>query len=428
MQQTLVRFQNALARAILIVVPIAASYSATAFADVPYLADTSTKSIPAAQFASVLAGILAVAVLASWFFKRKAGGDKPRALLISSVALFVVAIALPQVAVYQEHFPLVVATRTLHRGDVIKTEDVKLTEATNGQALNGTISKLDDAVGKVMMHKIKAGEPVKMGRPWEIVVASKDLPAGHIATADEFEEKTRFEFTGPIGYPVSSRSMVVGMKLKRAFKAGDLVLIGSVAPPSYDTPAEKKRLREETEQSIASLSDSIKKTGDVDSYRARANHYRNIGKFDLALADMDSYLSKSKDLTSSAKQEALRNRSDVLFYLGRYADSINALADYPPTDEKGLNDNDQVELKMRSGRAKLALGQTEAALADLDAAHDAEYSDELPELLYLRALAHERLGKTDVAAADRAKLELIAYQPEPESAKQFAVKTATKAK
>ncbi len=86
----------------LIAVVVAATHCAAAFADVPYLADTSTKPFLASQVVSVIAGMVAVAT-----------GNKARILLVSSIAVFVVAIVLPQIAVYSEPPPELLYLRAL---------------------------------------------------------------------------------------------------------------------------------------------------------------------------------------------------------------------------------------------------------------------------------------------------------------------------
>ncbi len=122
-------------------------------------------------------------------------------------------------------------------------------------------------------------------------------------------------------------------------------------------------------------------------YTNRANHYRDIGKKDLAMQDYN------KAISLDPKQSSIYNsRAKLLFANQAYLESIQ---DYT----KGLSiDPDNVEMLVNRGAAYAATGQYEIALRDID---KAVKIDPKQKNAYLnRSLIYQRLEMFDQAIED----------------------------
>lgn len=389
------------------------AFCCAALAQEPYIADTSLQPLPDARRIALFVGIGAIIFIAAWFFKKGRDGRRNKILLVISIVCFVVAFALPQIPVYREHYFLVVSTHALRRGDLIRSEDVKLVEAKHGQVLDRTINKLEEAIGQVVKHKIAAEQPI----PYEpklrdAIVSTRDFEVGQKATPDDFEEVHNVAFKGRFGIPASSINLLVELHARHPIKAGALVLESDFGLKR--TAEREQASREANLREIEIITERIKHGDGPDWYGSRSTYYANLGKFDQALADHDMYMKQT--LPPERQREALLKRSDLLFRLKKYSESINALDGLPNTFPSDWEKQRQfVNIKTRTGRVKLALGQTESALRDLNAAYEALDGDPSVELLYYRALANEKLGNVKAAAADKAEMDILGYEPDPKN-------------
>lgn len=380
-----------------------------------------------------LCGVLAVPFLLCWMFLRRSQ-KHPRAArlcLISSVACFVLAFALPELLKVRRY--RVVSTRVLHRGDVIQEKDLKLVEFKIDRKHDGIIgykapgeTDIASVVGKLAPHRIRADQPVDL-EPLVLVRARRDLKPGHLVTIADFEETPRQIPNQIVGYqPYAAVSDVVGKTVCRPIKTGQIALEADFALVNPNTEDRKERLVQ-NERQLAYQTELIEKGTQPDdsasAYTYRSELYESLGKLEPALQDLEVALKRSQS-TASDFNYKLRH-SDLLFYLGRYEDSLHALDGVTPDSSYENRDAQQtIQLKLRSGRAKLALGQNAAAQADFDAASDLVYDFPPGELDYLRAVLSDRLGNAKAAAAYRAEMDDMRYVPGPEVTKHFALTNA----
>lgn len=377
------------------------------FAQEPYLADTSLKPYPDARRISLWFAIVAIILIATWFFKKPAG-RRHSILLILFGACLSVAIALPLIPVYRDHFPIVIATHDMKRGDIIGAADVEMVEAKHGQVLNRLSNKLDEAIGQVVKHRIKKGQAIEEDQKSDGVVATRDFVVGQVASPEDFKDVKKVSFKGRLGNPATSISRLVGLQARHPVKAGTVIWESDFHPPPA-TPEQRQSARESNLQEINNITERINHGDGIDWYGSRSSYYSNLGKFDLALKDHEVYM--KQDLPAERKREALLQKSDLLYRLKQYSESIKTLSELP-APEDWEKKRQSVQLKMRTGRAKLAMGQTKLALLDFNAAYDALDGDPPGELLYYRSVANEKLGNEKAAAADRAEMDILGYEPE----------------
>jgi tetratricopeptide (TPR) repeat protein len=126
----------------------------------------------------------------------------------------------------------------------------------------------------------------------------------------------------------------------------------------------------------------------------------NLAQYDGALADTGNAI-----VLSQRFDWAHLIRSIVFYKQKKYQESYDEAA-----KAIKLNPENPASYGQR-GKAELQLGQTEQAVTDLTKWFE-DKSDNGGEAHYYRALAYDKLGKSDLAKTDREQAEKLGYKPD----------------
>lgn len=140
-------------------------------------------------------------------------------------------------------------------------------------------------------------------------------------------------------------------------------------------------------------------------YLLRGQLYEKLGRFDKALRDYDlAYLDDTDKNSVHNKAAALKLKAVLLARLNRYGEAISKidlLMKLQPKDD---------ELYRLRGEYHLAQGHYSKAVDDFTIAIDT--APESAQQAYAdRAIAYERLGRSDLAAVDRGRSAKIKNRP-----------------